>query len=133
MARLAAIRGPNLSWMSAFVKAGLLTPNQEHSGIRSPAVSEWKADAWAVGASYFVVLKDPKDETTRAVVAKLLRDLAADRANGIDRVLDRNDVAQLGGDPEAEFAVDLQLGFSAGSALSGPLVRSIKPGGTHGY
>jgi len=118
---------------AAFVKAGLIVPNANRSSIRSPAVSEWKADAWAAGGSYLIVLKDPRDEATRAATGTLLRDLAADRANGIESILDRDEIARLGGDPEAAFAVDLKLGFSAGNALDGPLVRSIKPGGMHGY
>lgn len=118
---------------AAFVKAGLITPNAHRTTLRSPAVSDWKADAWAAGGSYLIVLKDRTDSTTLNNAGKLLRDLAADPANGIERVLDRDGIAQLGGDPEADFAVDLKIGFSAGSALDGPIVRAIKPGGTHGY
>jgi predicted AlkP superfamily pyrophosphatase or phosphodiesterase len=118
---------------AAFVNAGLITPNPHRTTARSPAVSDWKADAWAAGGSYLIVLKDRTDAATRNAVGKLLRDFASDPANGIERVLDRDGIAQLGGDPEADFAVDLKIGFSAGSALDGPVVRAIKPGGTHGY
>jgi len=118
---------------TAFVKAGLLVPNPHRTGLRSPALTEWKADAWSAGGSYFIVLKDPADSATREAAGKLLANLAADPANGIEHVLDRKEIARLGGDPEAAFAVDLKTGYSAGSALDGPLVRDIKPGGTHGY
>ncbi len=118
---------------TAFVKAGLIVPNAHRTGLRSPAVTEWKADAWSAGGSYLITLKDPADAATRTAVGKLLHDLAADPANGIDRILDRPEIAALGGDPSAEFAVDLKPGFSAGTALEGPLVHQIKPGGTHGY
>jgi predicted AlkP superfamily pyrophosphatase or phosphodiesterase len=118
---------------TAFVKAGLITPNTHRSGMRSAAVAEWKADAWSAGGSYLIMLKDPTDAATRAAVSKLLDDLAADPANGIERVLDHKDLIALGGDPQAELAVDLKSGFSTGNALDGPLVREIKPGGTHGY
>jgi Type I phosphodiesterase / nucleotide pyrophosphatase len=118
---------------TAFVKAGLISPNPHKTGSRVAGVTDWKADAWAAGGSYLIRLKDAHDAITREVVGKLLHTLAADPANGIDRVLDRDEIAQLGGSPDATFAVDLKLGFSAGSALDGPLVREIKPGGAHGY
>jgi predicted AlkP superfamily pyrophosphatase or phosphodiesterase len=116
---------------TAFVKAGLITPNTHRTTSRSPAVSEWKADAWS--ASYLIMLKDRNDDTTRHAVEKLLRELAADPANGIERLLSRKEIAALGGGEDAEFVVDLKPGFSAGTALDGNLVRTIKPGGTHGY
>jgi len=118
---------------AAFVKAGLIAPNSHRTGLRSPAVNEWKADAWAAGGSFFVMLKDRTDAATREAAGKLLHELAADPANGIERVLDRQEIAAVGGTPEADFAVDLRIGFSAGAALDGPLVRPIQPGGTHGY
>jgi predicted AlkP superfamily pyrophosphatase or phosphodiesterase len=67
------------------------------------------------------------------MVDKLLRDLAADPANGISRILNRGEISALGGALNAEFAVDMKPGFSLGAALDGPVIREIKPGGTHGY
>ena len=117
----------------AFTKAGLIAPNPKKTGLFSPGVTDWKAEAWPAAASFFIMLKDPHDEATRSTVEKILKEVAADPANGVERVLDRKEIAALGGASEAEFAVDMKLGFSAGSALDGPLVRAIKPGGTHGY
>ncbi len=117
----------------AFVKAGLITPNPRRTSVFSPGVTAWKADAWAAAASYLIVLKDPQDAATRQTVRKLLNELAADPANGIERILDRKEIAAIGGAPSAEFAVDMKPGFSAGNAVDGPLVRAVKAGGTHGY
>ena len=80
-----------------------------------------------------IVLKDPNDTETRAAVEKLLRELAAEPANGIDRVLDAGEIAALGGSPVPAFVVDMRPGFSLGTALDAPLVRAIKPGGAHGF
>jgi predicted AlkP superfamily pyrophosphatase or phosphodiesterase len=117
----------------AFVKAGLITPNSKRTSATAPAVTSWKAQAWGAAAWFLIVLKDSADAPTRTAVEKLLRGLTDDPANGIDHVLDRKEIAMLGGGTSAEFWVDLKPGFSAGTALDGVLVSGIKPGGTHGY
>jgi predicted AlkP superfamily pyrophosphatase or phosphodiesterase len=104
-----------------FVKAGLITPK------------DWTASPWDAGGLALVVLKNPADRNVRDRVDNLLHDLAADPANGISRILNRSEISVMGGALNAEFAVDMKPGFSLGAALDGPLVRAIKPGGTHGY
>jgi predicted AlkP superfamily pyrophosphatase or phosphodiesterase len=118
---------------TALVKAGLLTPNPKPAGILSPGVTEWKAEAWPASASFIIVLKNRSDKNTGAAVEKLLHELAANPANGIQQVLNRKEIAALGGSQSADFWVDLKSGFAAGGSLTGPLVIDIKPGGTHGY
>jgi predicted AlkP superfamily pyrophosphatase or phosphodiesterase len=112
-----------------FVKAGLITLNEG----KTTTVKDWTASPWVTGGSAFVILKDPHDRKVRDAVEKLLDGLAADPANGIDRILGRGEIFTLGGTPNAEFAVDMKPGFSVSGALDGPVVREIKPGGTHGY
>lgn len=104
-----------------FVKAGLIS------------AKDWKASPWDSGGLSFVVLKNPADQNVRATVDKLLHELAADPANGIARILNRSEIAAMGGALNAEFAVNMKPGFSVGAALDGPVMREIKPGGTHGY
>jgi predicted AlkP superfamily pyrophosphatase or phosphodiesterase len=112
-----------------FVKGGLIALN----GGKTTTVKDWTASPWVTGGSAFVILRDPRDRKVRDAVEKLLHELAADPANGIDRILGRSEIAALGGTPNAEFAVDMKPGFSVSGALDGPVVREIKPGGTHGY
>ena len=112
-----------------FVKAGLI----QISTGEAPKIKDWDAAPWETGGLAFIVMKDPANQKIRSAVSKLLRELAADRANGIERILERDEVAALGGTGKAEFAVDMRPGFSLGNALVGPAVRTIKPGGTHGY
>jgi len=111
-----------------FVKAGLITL----SAGKTPAVKDWAASPWDAGGLALIVLKDPRDQQVRTRVSQLLRELAADPANGIDRVLNRAEIAALGGAPGAEFAVDMKPGFVLGAALEGPVLE-LRPGGTHGY
>jgi hypothetical protein len=87
---------------------------------------------WETGGSAAIVLKNPKDALTLATVRTLLTKLAADPANGIDRVLEGDELHGKGGYPNASFFVGLKPGWRTGSALSGPVVSSVKAGGTHG-
>jgi len=95
-------------------------------------VADWKAMPWVAGGSAAIVLKDPKDAATLAHVRELLSRLAADQANGIDRVLEADELHRRGGYPPASFLVSLKPGWRTGATLEGPVVSKVKPGGTHG-
>jgi hypothetical protein len=111
----------------AFAQAGLITLDAKEK------VTEWKAFPWATGGSAAIVLKDPTDAATAEKVRALLKKLASDPANGIDRVLEADDLHARGGYPPASFFVGLKPGWKNGYALTGPVVESLKkPGGTHG-
>ena len=121
----------SLNLMKAFADQGLVTLGKG-SGFRgAPLVVDWKAFPKVDGGSAAVMLKDPKDEATKAKVERLLRDLAGDSANGIAGILDRKEIATLGGNPQAAFWVDMRANFSVVNT-SGPLVSAAK-GGAHGY
>jgi len=112
---------------TAFVEAGLVT-------LKNGKVESWKAIPWNSGASAMVVLADPKDQAVKDKVAALLAKLAADPANGIDKVIDASGIAARGGAPVASFWVNYKLGYAAGYDMEGPLVTSsgtLK--GAHGY
>ena len=111
----------------AFAQAGLITLDAKEK------VTEWKAFPWATGGSAAIVLKDPTDAPTAEKVRALLKKLASDPANGIDRVLEADDLHGRGGYPSASFFVGLKPGWKNGYVLTGPVVESLKkPGGTHG-
>lgn len=95
-------------------------------------ISDWKAMPWITGGSAAVVLKDSNDSTVETQVKELLAKLAADPANGIDRVLDAAELHARGGYPTASFFVSLKPGWRTGYDLEGPLVSKTNPGGTHG-
>ena len=109
-----------------FVKAGLITLDAKEK------VTEWKAFPWVTGGSAAIVLKDPKDAAVATQVRELLKKLASDPANGIDRVLEADDLHARGGYPTASFFVGLKPGWKNGTVLTGPIVQSVKMGGTHG-
>jgi len=111
---------------SAFREAKLFTVNDKGN------VTDWEALPWETGGSAAIVLKDPGNAETLAKTRELLKKLSADPANGIDRVLEAEELHKRGGYPNASFFVSLKPGWRTGSAMTGPLVSKTKPGGTHG-
>jgi len=95
-------------------------------------ITDWKAMPWVTGGSAAIVLKDPSDKVTLGKVRELLAKLAADPANGIDRVLEADELHERGGYPTASFFVSLKPGWRTGRDLDQPLLLKTKPGGTHG-
>ena len=112
----------------AFRRAGFVTAPDD----APDRPTAWRATVWSNGGSAAVVVND-SGAGLRDSVGRLLRSLAADTANGIDRIVDRAGLARLGGFPSATYLVNMREGFFVGSGVRGPLVREVSPGGTHGY
>jgi predicted AlkP superfamily pyrophosphatase or phosphodiesterase len=117
-----------LNLIHAFRSAGFVTVADE----APDRPTAWRATVWSAGGSAAVVVND-SNAALRDSVGRLLRSLAADTANGIERVVDRIGLARLGGFPSAAYLVNMHEGFFIGSNVRGPLVREVSPGGTHGY
>src|SRR5271165_807197 len=115
-----------LNLFPAFRDAKLFTMDEKGKII------DWRAMPWVTGGSAAIVLKDPNDAATLGEVRELLSKLAANSANGIDRVLDAEELHKRGGYPDASFFVGLKPGWRTGHSLDGPVVSKVKPGGTHG-
>jgi hypothetical protein len=105
--------------------AGLFT-------VERGRVVDWKAMPWIAGGAVAIVLKDPADETTRARVREVLDKLAADPANGVDRILDADALRARGAFPTAAFVVGLKPGWQAASLPRAPLIAKGR-GGDHGH
>ena len=95
-------------------------------------ITDWKAMPWVTGGSAAIVLKDPNDAVTLEQVRELLGKLAANPANGIDRILEADELHARGGYPVASFLVSLKPGWRTGHELDEPVLSKVKPGGTHG-
>jgi hypothetical protein len=111
----------------AFRKAGLLEFGKKDS------IKSWKAMIWGAGGSAAIVLHDKNDAATKTKVAQLLKKLAANPANGIDRIIGEGELRARGGFPEAAFLVALRTGFITGENVSGDLLIATKTKGMHGY
>ena len=113
---------------AAFVDAGFIKLAGKGD---EQEVASWKAFVWYVGGSAMIVLQDRRDQKTKARVAEYLQKLAADPANGIERIYARDEYANRGLPPAAEYVVAFKPGYRMGNAMTGPLVRESK-GGAHG-
>jgi predicted AlkP superfamily pyrophosphatase or phosphodiesterase len=115
-----------LNLLKPFVDAGLVMVDDAHK------VTGWKAWPKVDGGSAAILLKDSRDEITRAKVRGLLQGLAANPQNGINQVMDAKEIAAGGGTPEAAFWIDMKMNFSV-VANQSPQVEAWKVGGAHGY
>ena len=95
-------------------------------------ITDWKAIPWVTGGSAAIVLKDPNDTATPSQVRELLAKVASDPSNGVDRILNAEELHKRGGFPPASFFVGLKPGWRTGSSLDGPVLSKVKVGGTHG-
>ena len=123
----------SLALQDAFVRAGLITPRSKQRSLALAGVQDWIAYPWENGGSAAIVLKNPDDDAARANTREVLQALAADPANGIARILEREEIAQLGGTERATFWVDLHPGTSFSGMLGGSTILPAGRGGTHGY
>ena len=110
----------------AFIKAGLIT-------LEGSKPKSWDAVPVFGGGSAAVVLREPGNEAVRARVEKLVAELQADPANGIARVLTRNQIAALGANPAAEYWIDFAPGWEMGVDPAAAAVAPSKVKGMHGY
>ena len=118
-----------------FVQAGLIQFGK-HMGYEgeTTVVTSWKAQLWSGGGVTAVMLHDPSDTATAEQVRAILNKLAADPNNGIDRILDQDQIRAHGGFPDASFLIVMKQGYTAGSAQSGPLVvEQSALHGSHGF
>jgi len=115
-----------LNLLAAFRVANLFSVDEKEK------IRDWRAMPWTTGGSAAIVLKDPLDRATLGEVHELLSRLAADPANGIDRILEADELHKRGGYPNASFFVSLKPGWKTATSLAGPIVANVKPGGTHG-
>lgn len=112
----------------ALVDAGLVRTDAKGK------ITSWDAAAWNMGGSLAVKLAND-DPALKERVEALLRRLAADPANGIERVLDTAGARAMGGQPEAAFVLGLAEGTGT-AEWAGPETPLLAPAhspGTHGY
>ena len=110
---------PNV-WL---VEAGLHGPG--------PGRGEWRAAFHPAGGSAFLRLRDPGDEAAVAEVRRVLSQLPAD-TRSLFRVVEREELAALGADPESPLALAAVPGVTIDGETSGP-ARGPATGGSHGY
>ncbi len=104
---------------------GLAAPPDNPSG--------WKVAAHSNGGSIAFVARNPNDHESQALVVGALKTLSGQAQWGIQRVLEKEELAKWKAYPHAFVAVSLAPGFTAGSNATGPWVTDTKTRGMHGY
>lgn len=118
-----------LNIYGAFIEAGLVTVGADGK------IASWEAVPWASGGSAAIVLARPDDKVLQGRVVAVLEKLKADPANGIERIVDKAEIAALGGNPEASFYVNLKPGMATGGFYGKDVPLRFPPPykGMHGY
>lgn len=118
-----------LNLFRPFIDAGLITLGADGK------VASWQAMPWIGGGSAAIMLARPDDQMLADKVKGLLDRLAANPANGIDRIVDRAEMVKLGGNPQAAFTINLKPGFVTDifRGANAPLVAPTPVKGMHGY
>jgi len=114
-----AALAPNV-WLA---EAGLLEDKDDRGN--------WKAAFHTSGASAFLHLKNPDDNKTARQVKQILQNLPQNYRK-LFRVVDREELDQVGSDPNAVLALAPVPGIAMSSSASGEALRKAK-GGTHGF
>ena len=110
----------------AFKQDGLIQVNEV--GV----ITAWDAYLQSSGGAGFVYLKRPDDASLVTRVRGLLDAIAADPANGVDRLWTREDLQRIGAAPEASFALTMKAGFYMGTSHAVLLQPTTGKGG-HGF
>ncbi|QJR05185.1 alkaline phosphatase family protein [Sphingobium yanoikuyae] len=118
-----------LNLFRPFIDAGLITLGADGK------VAAWQAMPWIGGGSAAIMLARPDDKMLADKVKALLDRLAANPANGIECIVDRAEMAKLGGNPQAAFTINLKPGFVTDifRGANAPLVAPTPVKGMHGY
>jgi predicted AlkP superfamily pyrophosphatase or phosphodiesterase len=119
--------GRETNFFRAFIDAGLITLDDKG------AVKSWEAMPWPTGGSVAFVLARKDDPALQKRVGDLLAQMKANPANGIAAIADKAAIAQMGGNPEAAFFINMQPDAAAAGNPMGPLNGTPKYKGTHGY
>ena len=107
----------------ALREAGLLQTDE------AGRITGWQAMAHRSA----IRLKDPGDRATAERVEKLFRDLASGPYRGLFRIVDRAEIAERGGDPEALLFLDPSEGYTTAAGTTGEFLIASSRGGDHGY
>jgi len=110
----------------AFKQDGLIEVNDRG------AITAWEAYLHSAGGAGFVYVKRPDDVALIARVRRVLDTIAADPANGVDKIWTRQDLSRVGAAPDASFAVTMKPGFYTGTSHTALLQPTTSKGG-HGF
>jgi len=98
-------------------QAGLIRPGKDEKG---PA-ADWDAVGWNAGGSCSIMLKNAGDAAILAKVKAALAPYTGAPDSPILRVLEKDEIARIGGNPRAALMLDAGDGWTFGSHRAGPV------------
>lgn len=104
-------------------RAGLLDVDAQGRVTRWDAIAHRSA----------IRLRDPSDAALAKRVSELFHQLADGPYQHLLRIVDRDEIARLGGDPDAFLILEPAEGYTTSAGTSGDVVIPAGKGGDHGY
>lgn len=92
-------------------------------------ITSWQAVAHRAA----VRLKEPGDRALAARVEALFRDLEEGRYAGLFRVVGRDEIARLGGDPDVLLIIEPIEGYTTAGGATGAFLTATPRRGDHGF
>jgi predicted AlkP superfamily pyrophosphatase or phosphodiesterase len=116
-------------------EAGLIKLKQEKGadGKMRNVVASWRAIPYSTAGSCSIILQNPSDRDALRKAHAIFKSREGKHGSGIFRVVEEKEIKQLGGNPNAAFALDAEEGFTFGSNYSGPFITDTSQRGQHGY
>jgi predicted AlkP superfamily pyrophosphatase or phosphodiesterase len=95
---------------------------------------KWRLSAITSGASFGLIVHDPKDHEAIDLAARTFQQLQRDGCWGIDQIYDREQLTKAKAYPDSFLAIGMKSGFAVDEGETGPwLTPSGQLQGTHGY
>ncbi len=96
-------------------------------------VASWRAAASISTGSAYIYLHDPADRDAASSARELFASLAGKPGSGIRRVLSPDEIAAVGGDPQAILAIEPAEGFGFAGGFTGDAIAPPTTTGIHGF
>ena len=139
-----AVQNAGLASETAFVITGDHGFYRVHSMLQPNAVlrdagllqtdANGRITSWqAVAHRAAIRIKDPGDTTLATKVEDVFQTLADGRYRGLFRLVGRDEIARLGGDPDVLFIIEPIEGYTTGAGVEGGFVVASNRHGDHGF
>lgn len=121
-----------ISLNTLFKKEGYIKTDENHN------ILNWSAIAKSCDGSSYIYLKNEDDLTLKSNLYNFLCNLSKDHIYGIEKIFNKDELINLGGDSRASFMIEGCEGFAFTDNVCSSIESIPKPNenesfGTHGY
>lgn len=93
--------------------------------VEDKKLKSWNAYFKSSDGSGYVYLKDNKDMETKNKLISIFKDLSLNKENGIDRVIEKDEIEKLGADTNCAFMLEALDGFYFSEEISGNYLDEV--------